>query len=295
LCVPDDDEEPPPEEELPPDEEKPGPVTPTKYTPRQTVARTLINKVKQAPQAPATTQPKFESPLDQATPAAQAKKKSFEQLGGTSIYPARFRSVLQDYLEGIEAPSELTDVVDGLSAPLPAESLNQPVTMERYGEPDMATSNYFNYGQQPDLDELVKMQQEQNLPLGEGLGFPYAQGGMVAPLLMARGGTGHGKNAHGALSIVEHSGKHRIDYRQGDAVTGAGDGQSDDIPAMLADGEFVIPADVVAALGNGSTKAGSDKLYEMMHSIRKHHRSAKPEDLPPPAKKSALAYVKTRK
>jgi hypothetical protein len=295
LCVADDDEEPAPEENLPPDEEKPGPTTPINFTPRQTLARTLINKIKQAPQAQATTRPEFESPLAQATPEAQAKKKSFEQLGGTSIYPARFRSVLQDYLEGIEAPSELTDVVDGLSAPLPAESLNQPVTMERYGEPNMATSTYFNYGQQPDLDELVKMQQEQNMQLGEGLSLPYAQGGMVAPLLMAKGGTGHGKNAHGALSIVEHSGKHRIDYRQGDAVTGAGDGQSDDIPAMLADGEFVIPADVVAALGNGSTKAGSDKLYEMMHSIRKHHRAAKPEDLPPPAKKSALAYVKTRK
>jgi hypothetical protein len=61
---------------------------------------------------------------------------------------------------------------------------------------------------------------------------------------------------------------------------------------MLADGEFVFPADVVAALGNGSTKAGSDKLYDMMHSIRAHHRSAKPKDLPPPAKKSPLDYIK---
>jgi acetyltransferase len=36
----------------------------------------------------------------------------------------------------------------------------------------------------------------------------------------------------------------------------------------LADGEFVFPADVVSALGNGSTKAGTDKLYKMMHEIR---------------------------
>jgi hypothetical protein len=64
---------------------------------------------------------------------------------------------------------------------------------------------------------------------------------------------------------------------------------------MLADGEFVFPADVVAALGNGSTKAGSDKLYDMMHSIRAYHRSAKPKDLPPPAKKSPLDYLKKRK
>ena len=56
-----------------------------------------------------------------------------------------------------------------------------------------------------------------------------------------------------------------------------------------------FPADVVAALGNGSTKAGSDKLYDMMHSIRAYHRSAKPKDLPPPAKKSPLDYLKGKK
>lgn len=54
------------------------------------------------------------------------------------------------------------------------------------------------------------------------------------------------------------------------------------------------PDDVVAALGNGSTKAGSDKLYDMMHSIRAHARSSKPKDLPPPAK-SPLEYLKGAK
>jgi hypothetical protein len=122
--------------------------------------------------------------------------------------------------------------------------------------------------------------------------FGFRQGGLVPAF--AQGGTRHGNNAHGALRVLEHSGKHRVDYRQGDAVTGIGDGQSDDIPAMLADGEFVIPADVVAALGNGSTKAGSDKLYDMMHGIRRHHRSAGPKDLPPPAK-SPLEYIKPRR
>jgi len=116
-----------------------------------------------------------------------------------------------------------------------------------------------------------------------------AKGGMSTPL-MAQGGTRYGKNAHGALDIVHAAGKPRVDYRKGDAVTGIGDGQSDDIPAMLADGEFVFPADVVSALGNGSTKAGSDKLYEMMHNIRKRARSTDVKDLPPPAK-SPLEYL----
>jgi hypothetical protein len=39
--------------------------------------------------------------------------------------------------------------------------------------------------------------------------------------------------------------------------------------ARLADGEFVIPADVVSHLGNGSSNAGAKKLYAMMDNIRK--------------------------
>jgi hypothetical protein len=60
-------------------------------------------------------------------------------------------------------------------------------------------------------------------------------------------------------------------------LDGAGDGMSDSIPATiegkqparLADGEFVIPADVVSHIGNGSSKAGSKQLYSMLDRIRK--------------------------
>jgi hypothetical protein len=60
-------------------------------------------------------------------------------------------------------------------------------------------------------------------------------------------------------------------------LQGAGDGMSDSIKARiggvqearLADGEFVVPADVVSHLGNGSSKAGAKKLYAMMDKIRK--------------------------
>lgn len=63
----------------------------------------------------------------------------------------------------------------------------------------------------------------------------------------------------------------------GHLLKGPGDGMSDHIPAMigkrqparLADGEFVIPADVVSHLGNGSTEAGAKQLYAMMSRIRK--------------------------
>jgi hypothetical protein len=59
-------------------------------------------------------------------------------------------------------------------------------------------------------------------------------------------------------------------------LKGPGDGMSDNIPATingrqparLADGEFVIPADVVSHLGNGSTDAGAKQLHAMMDKVR---------------------------
>ena len=66
-------------------------------------------------------------------------------------------------------------------------------------------------------------------------------------------------------------------YAHGGYLDGQGDGMSDSIPATiegkqparLADGEFVVPADVVSHLGNGSSKAGSKRLYAMMQKVRK--------------------------
>jgi hypothetical protein len=65
-------------------------------------------------------------------------------------------------------------------------------------------------------------------------------------------------------------------YAHGGYLDGQGDGMSDSIPATiegkqparLADGEFVVPADVVSHLGNGSSKAGSKRLYAMLDKVR---------------------------
>ena len=54
------------------------------------------------------------------------------------------------------------------------------------------------------------------------------------------------------------------------AVGGPGDGRDDKIPAMLSDGEYVIDAETVAMLGNGSSKAGADALDKFRVNIRKH-------------------------
>ena len=73
-------------------------------------------------------------------------------------------------------------------------------------------------------------------------------------------------------------------------VKGDGDGTSDSVPAMLANGEFVIPADVVASLGNGSNDSGSKVLDEFLQVIRKHKADHSPDKLPPDSK-GALTYL----
>ena len=113
-------------------------------------------------------------------------------------------------------------------------------------------------------------------------GSPLMQTGF--DLLGGRSNLGfaHGGSTHQPEFITGATGHY---------VQGKGDGQSDDIPAMLADGEYVFDADTVAALGNGSNKAGAAVLDRMRQNIRKHKRAAADKDIPPKAK-SPLAYMK---
>ena len=96
-----------------------------------------------------------------------------------------------------------------------------------------------------------------------------------------------------ALSNVPFT-EGRLDFRKGAAVHGPGDGQSDDIPAMLADGEYVIDSETVAQIGNGSTKAGAKALDKFRENIRAHKRSA-PVNKIPPKTKALTSYLKKGK
>ncbi len=62
-------------------------------------------------------------------------------------------------------------------------------------------------------------------------------------------------------------------------ASGEGTGQSDDIPAMLHDGDYVIDADAVAALGDGSSKAGAEALSQFQNKVP-HKMSAGGEAVP---------------
>lgn len=104
--------------------------------------------------------------------------------------------------------------------------------------------------------------------IDDSYGYDDATGAKVGN--MDQGLFAPSRYAAGGLTAFATGGQPRF-------LSGGGDGMSDSIPATigenrparLADGEFVIPADVVSNLGNGSSKAGAKRLYGMMDRVRK--------------------------
>jgi hypothetical protein len=117
----------------------------------------------------------------------------------------------------------------------------------------------------------------QNLPITEAAAPPVTYTGLYAgegpkPPAPVDSGVYDGPSYYASGGIA-----HLGSYSDGGRLLkGPGDGMSDNIPATigrkqparLADGEFVVPADVVSGLGNGSTDAGAKHLYSMMDKVR---------------------------
>jgi hypothetical protein len=61
-------------------------------------------------------------------------------------------------------------------------------------------------------------------------------------------------------------------------------GQDDVVKALLAPGEYVFDAEIVSALGDGSTDAGAKKLDQFRKNIRQHKRTGGLASIPPRAK-----------
>lgn len=73
---------------------------------------------------------------------------------------------------------------------------------------------------------------------------------------------------------------------------GAGSGRADTINAKLSDGEYVMDAETVAMLGDGSGKEGARRLDEMRTKLRSHKGKALAKGKFSPNAKSPLAYIK---
>jgi hypothetical protein len=111
-----------------------------------------------------------------------------------------------------------------------------------------------------------------NNPQFSGEHIPYKKGGSTLPHMM-----------YEAEEMEYPSGLGRY-------IAGDTNGQDDKIQALLSDGEYVIPADVVAHLGDGNNTAGAKKLDMGLKKIRKH-KGGIINKLPPKAK-SLASYLK---
>jgi hypothetical protein len=137
-----------------------------------------------------------------------------------------------------------------------------------YGTPTQEQLNLYSGPRQGDITDIIPEGQ-----LGSGLQrFQPAFNQFVQTRV------GQGFSAGGITALKK--GRFLDDAID---TTGESDGMSDDFPAVinrtqparLTDGEFVVPADVVSHLGNGSSKAGAKRLHVMMDRIRKARTGTK--------------------
>lgn len=120
----------------------------------------------------------------------------------------------------------------------------------------MSLQDWYTYGSRPEASFF----NNNAVPLNQATGMAtgQAKGGRQSALSELGGNYGMPEFD----SAVEHH------------AQGPGDGTSDDIPAQLSDGEYVMDAPTVSLLGNGSNKAGAARLDTLRENLRKH--AAKP-------------------
>jgi hypothetical protein len=108
---------------------------------------------------------------------------------------------------------------------------------------------------------------EEGIPLWMQLGLPNPNAPAAQPAGQIMEERDPTAMAEGGAFAAKRGGRSR---RTEFAVNGPGTGRSDEIPAVLSDGEYVIDAETVALLGDGSSKAGAKKLDDLRVKVRKH-------------------------
>ena len=182
---------------------------------------------------------------------------------------------VSEYAKG----GSLSDSIESYQRMLQGKQQAAPATSSDVGiyhdsDPDTRYQDAFTAAQirQAKVNKRANMQMpgmQRPTPMGQlNLTPPgtkaAAASSSLDPENAARGGI-----MHSSLGGYADGGNPRL-------LSGPGDGMSDNIPATisgrqparLADGEFVVPADVVSHLGNGSTEAGAKRLHSMMDEVR---------------------------
>jgi hypothetical protein len=184
---------------------------------------------------------------------------------GVDTVPGRMASVVTPEGQGFGKP--ITKGFDIAAAGLGGFSLEKAAEETRRADIEAAAVKQEDEERKRRFDEIFARTLGSVRTAKAGGTINLAKGGMT---YMEGGGT------------TDVTGEPRM-------VQGTGDGMSDSVPATiegvqearLANDEFVIPADVVADIGNGSSNAGAKKLYNMMDRIRKarHGTTKQPPEI----------------
>jgi hypothetical protein len=149
---------------------------------------------------------------------------------------------------------------------------------------DMAGNPMLDSAERSYFDQTFKPLQTYRAGTANPNPVMAAQGGLMAAYPMEKYGSALPNTEVYGTAMAKGGIAQLGSYSDGGRMLkGPGDGMSDNIPgviagkqpARLADGEFVVPADVVSHLGNGSTDAGAKRLYAMMDTVRKARTGTK--------------------
>lgn len=198
------------------------------------------------------------------TPTTSMGTEGFTGAGegfGLNTNTAMKALMLSSMLGGSGAPPEAQEAVQSMS-PAQQEYFTRPSITWDWGrmKKDAAASNKT-------LNQF--MSENWNQVAGGAYNSPQPQ-----PQKLARGGP---------LSQVAN------------LARGSGSGRADTIDARLSDGEYVMDAETVSMLGDGSTQAGAKRLDDMRAQLRSHKGKALARGKFSPNAKSPLAYLKGAK
>jgi hypothetical protein len=135
-----------------------------------------------------------------------------------------------------------------------------------------------------DRKRLQRLLQERAMLEGGGLASLKESKGMAGGGLTSRVDAMSSPRVQGlAPRGMNIKARYKPRMAEGAFIEGAGDGTSDDVeatiegqqPALLSDGEFVVPSRAVSELGNGSSKAGAKKLQAMVDRIMSKRRQTR--------------------
>jgi hypothetical protein len=226
-----------------------------------------------APQSPFNlpSTPTFLTFKGSSTPAHEAALKQIYDTIDPELMAAikSAASAPQGFPDGGAVESNLQSIQDRIDQINRADSKDLQATLSGLGQAPKITQSKPTMLTIQGSPNKARMAQIKHLfpTMTPEMASTMAARGLVAPQTAAHGGLMHLLPEKYREAAPKGHNHEFVTGLTGFYASGKGTGQSDDIPAMLHDGDYVMDADTVAAFGDGSSKAGSEALAKFQHQI----------------------------